>query len=258
MTDTVPADEVVELRPAGSVLVRHRGADLEARADPRSGPVITLREGALWVRADEGGPGVTVTHGASSVEVRSGAVVLEVSDVEALLVVVSGRASVGGVSPVPRTVVAGHACSMTLDGVLSAPVALSADELAGDRMIVQNLARDTLGADLAALAVEPAVRVDPPPPPTFDRAGEVPSSGATTNGAAADPDEGAGPGGDPVPGHAVRDRVGGAPATAGRRRRRWLIAVVVLLVVAAVVAAVLLGWPVDVLGSVAPVPVSGG
>ncbi len=81
---------LVELRPAPAVLLRHRDADLEVVTAPRTGPRVELKRGALWIRAGEDGPGVTVTHGAASVQVRAGAGVVEVSDMEALLVVASG------------------------------------------------------------------------------------------------------------------------------------------------------------------------
>lgn len=268
MTDTAPADEMVELRPARAVVVRHQGADLEARAVEGSGPVITLRNGAVWVRADAAGPGVVVTHGASSVEVRSGAVVVEVADVEALLVVVAGRASVRGVSPLPRTVHAGHASTLTLDGVTSDPAPIDANELAADRMIVENLARDTVAADLVAPAeATGGVRVDPPPPPTLDGAPvDAARSDAGKAGKASESGAGRGTSGPPsalssaLRGVGIDDGDGVDQSTVGavsanqadpagddgarRRRTRLLVAVlIVVLLLAAVVAAVVLGVP---------------
>lgn len=263
MTDTAPADEMVELRPAPAVVLRHEGADLEARAVEGSGPVVTLRDGAVWVRADGAGPGVTVTHGASSVEVGSGAVVVEVADVEALLVVVAGRAAVQGVSPLPRTVHAGHATTLTLDGVASDPAPIDANELAADRVIVENLARDALAADLDVPAeVTAGVRVDPPPPPTVDRAsGDAPGGAGT--GDASEPGPGRRVAGTPpsalssaLRGGGVDDAstVGGRPGEtheastvddgSRRRRTRLLVAVVIaVLLLSAVVVAVLIGVP---------------
>lgn len=138
-------DDLVELRPATSVLLRHRAdAEVEVVTAPRVGPRVDLRRGALWVRAGEDGPGVTVTHGAASVQLRAGAGVIEVNDMEALVVVASGRAAVKGVAPLPRSVLAGQAVALTLDGTFTDPDALSPAELATDRMVVENLARDSL------------------------------------------------------------------------------------------------------------------
>lgn len=154
--------ELVELRPAPSVLLRHRDAELDVVSVPRTGPRVELRRGALWIRAGEDGPGVTVTHGAASVQVRAGAGLLEVHDLEALLVVASGRAAVKGVSPLPRSVMAGQAVTLTLDGTFTDPDSLSAAELAADRAVVENLALDSLGSS-AAPAASPAVTATPTP-----------------------------------------------------------------------------------------------
>ena len=59
--------DLVELRPAPAVLLRHRDAELEVVTEPRMGPRVDLKRGALWIRAGEEGPGVTVTHGAATV-----------------------------------------------------------------------------------------------------------------------------------------------------------------------------------------------
>lgn len=173
--------ELVELRPAPAVLLRHRDADLEVHTAPRTGPRVELKRGALWIRAGEEGPGVTVTHGATSVQVRAGAGVVEVVDMEALLVVAAGRAAVKGVSPLPRSVIAGQAVTLTLDGTFSDPDALSAAELAADRMVVENLALDNLASGgpapstPAAAEAAPAApdlpaeaRVDPPGAPQVE------------------------------------------------------------------------------------------
>ncbi|HEU5152857.1 MAG TPA: hypothetical protein VFU19_20365 [Iamia sp.] len=175
--------ELVELRPAPAVLLRHRDADLEVHTAPRTGPRVELKRGALWIRAGEEGPGVTVTHGATSVQVRAGAGVVEVVDMEALLVVAAGRAAVKGVSPLPRSVIAGQAVTLTLDGTFSDPDALSAAELAADRMVVENLALDNLasGSPAPSTPAAPAApaapgapdlpaeaRVDPPGAPQVE------------------------------------------------------------------------------------------
>ena len=175
--------ELIELRPAPAVLLRHRDADLDVHTAPRSGPRVELRRGALWIRAGEEGPGVTVTHGATSVQVRAGAGVVEVLDMEALLVVASGRAAVKGVSPLPRSVIAGQAVTLTLDGTFSDPDALSAAELAADRMVVENLALDSLASGTPATAgpapLPPRIpatlgeaRVDPPGAPQVEGTGD--------------------------------------------------------------------------------------
>lgn len=160
------ADDLVELRPAPEVLLRHRrDADVVVHEADRVGPRVELRRGALWVRAGEDGPGVTVTHGAANVQVRAGAGVIEVSDMEALLVVASGRAAVKGAAPLPRSVLAGQAVALTLDGTFTDPAALTPAELASDRMVVENLARDSL---LSAPTRAPAERpsgVAPAPAP---------------------------------------------------------------------------------------------
>jgi hypothetical protein len=160
--------DLVELRPAPAVLLRHRDAELDVVTAPRTGPRVTLHKGALWIRAGEEGPGVTVTHGAASVQLRAGAGVVEVHDVEALLVVASGRAAVKGVSPLPRSVIAGQAVTLTLDGTFTDPDALSAAELAADRMVVENLALDSLASTatgapepVAASAVAPVATLGP-------------------------------------------------------------------------------------------------
>lgn len=157
------ADDLVELRPAPSVLLRHRAdADVVVHAANRVGPRVDLRRGALWVRAGEDGPGVTVTHGAANVQVRAGAGVIEVSDLEAILVVASGRAAVKGAAPLPRSVLAGQAVALTLDGTFTDPAVLTAAELASDRMVVENLARDSLLS--AGAGARSAPPVAPPPP----------------------------------------------------------------------------------------------
>lgn len=179
--DGVP--ELIELRPAPAVLLRHRDADLDVHTAPRTGPRVELRRGALWIRAGEEGPGVTVTHGATSVQVRAGAGVVEVLDMEALLVVASGRAAVKGVSPLPRSVIAGQAVTLTLDGTFSDPDALSAAELAADRMVVENLALDNLASGTSAAdgptrlpprlpAALGETRVDPPGAPQVEGTGD--------------------------------------------------------------------------------------
>ncbi|QYG93036.1 hypothetical protein HC251_11725 [Iamia sp. SCSIO 61187] len=175
--------ELVELRPAPSVLLRHRDAELDVVAVDRSGPRIELRRGALWIRAGEDGPGVTVTHGAASVQVRAGAGLLEVHDLEALLVVASGRAAVKGVSPLPRSVMAGQAVTLTLDGTFTDPDALSAAELAADRMVVENLALDNLGSSTAP-APAPASAAPPEPDPVPDVAPEEPDPTEAHDGSA--------------------------------------------------------------------------
>jgi hypothetical protein len=157
--------DLVELRPAPAVLLRHRDAELEVVTEPRMGPRVDLKRGALWIRAGEEGPGVTVTHGAATVQVRAGAGVVEVSDMEALLVVASGRAAVKGVSPLPRSVIAGQAVTLTLDGTFTDPDALSAAELAADRMVVENLALDSLASVGGAVAAASTTTPSTAPPP---------------------------------------------------------------------------------------------
>lgn len=177
--DDAAADDLVELRPAPSVLLRHRAdALVEVVTAPRVGPRVDLRRGALWVRAGEDGPGVTVTHGAASVQLRAGAGVIEVNDMEALVVVASGRAAVKGVAPLPRSVLAGQAVALTLDGTFTDPDTLSPAELATDRMVVENLARDSLlsraegvasgGEPVATPALDLPVEHDPVPSASFE------------------------------------------------------------------------------------------
>lgn len=146
MPPLAAAQDPHELRPAAGVLLRHRGADLVVHPSPRGGPRVELRQGALWIRAVEEGPGVTVTHGASSIQLRAGAVVVEVHDVEALLLVAAGSAAVKGTAPLPRSVAAGQAVALTLDGTTSEPDSLAPHELAADQMVVENLVRDVLAS----------------------------------------------------------------------------------------------------------------
>ncbi len=146
MTPDLADQDLHELRPAPGVLLRHRGAEVDVHEVPRSGPRVELRHGALWIRVVDDGPGVTVVHGASSIQLRSGAAVVEVHDVEALLLVAAGQAAVKGSAPLPRSVVAGQAVALTVDGTTSEPDRFAAEELASDRMVVENLARDLLAA----------------------------------------------------------------------------------------------------------------
>jgi hypothetical protein len=175
--------DLVELRPAPAVLLRHRNAELDIVTEPRMGPRVDLKRGALWIRAGEEGPGITVTHGAATVQVRAGAGVVEVNDMDALLVVASGRAAVKGVSPLPRSVIAGQAVTLTLDGTFTDPDALSAAELAADRMVVENLALDSLasvGGAVEAAAAAPVADAPAPAPEPEVEALPTRTPGATT------------------------------------------------------------------------------
>ncbi len=159
-------DELVEERPVAGALVRHRGARMEQHGVERSAPRLEIHAGAVWIRATEAGPGVLATHGAATVQVREGAAVLEVSDFEALLVVVSGRVAVKGAAALPRSVTAGHAVTLNLDGGFGTPEPLTAEELHADRFVVENLARDVLvEAEAAPLDSAPEPEAAPPPAP---------------------------------------------------------------------------------------------
>jgi len=165
-------DELVEERPVPGALVRHRGARLERHGVDRSAPRIEVQHGALWIRATDAGPGVLASHGATTVQVRDGAAVLEVSDFEALLVVVAGRAAVKGAAALPRSVTAGQAVTLTLDGGFGHPEALSADELAADRFVAENLARDALASVAPAPPAEGSSPAGPAPVPATTTAPE--------------------------------------------------------------------------------------
>lgn len=262
-------DELVEERPVPGALVRHRGARLEHHGVERSASRLEVHAGAVWIRATEAGPGILATHGATTVQVREGAAVLEVNDFEALLVVVSGRAAVKGAAALPRSVTAGHAVTLNLDGGFSTPEPLSPEELHADRFVVENLARDVLTeAEAVAPEPEPAGEPAPPPlltapvgarvdgpPPEIQATEPMPSDPEPPNSvAAAAADEPAGevpaPAAiyDPAPlsvSSSGADR-GDEPESTGtpgdvRPPRRGLVAVVVVLVIlAAVIGAIVL------------------
>ncbi|HXH59601.1 hypothetical protein [Iamia sp.] len=145
-TEGTHTEGFVEQRPAPGVLLRHRGAEVEVHPAGRDAPRVEIRRGAAWLRATDEGPGVWFTHGATTLQIRSGAAVVEVLDFEALVVVVAGRAAVKGTAALPRSVIAGQAVTLTLDGTFTAPETLAAGELAADRMVVENLALDSMGS----------------------------------------------------------------------------------------------------------------
>lgn len=194
--------------------MRHRrvDVDVEIRGDARSATTVELRRGAVWLRAVDDGLGVVFVHGATTVELRGGAAVVEVHDSDAVLVVVAGRAAIEGAPDLPRTVSAGQAVTLALDGSFEQLKTMTAAQLAGDRMVVENLARDALGSGGAS-----------PSPGSDDDGGDAAAA------AAADPD----------PASAVRSSAGPAPGPApDRSSRRWLVGLVVAaLVVVAIVAA---------------------
>ena len=141
-------EDLEELAPAADVRVRHRGADVDVGSPDRSPARAELRKGAIWCRAGAGGPGLEVIHGEATVQVAHGAVVIEADGVEAVMIVVAGRTSVHSAPGPARTVSAGQAVTLTLDGHLGEPVTLAASEIAADRMIVVNLALDSLASQM--------------------------------------------------------------------------------------------------------------
>lgn len=258
-------DELVEERPVPGALVRHRGARMEHHGVERSAPRLEVHAGAVWIRATEAGPGILATHGATTVQVREGAAVLEVSDFEALLVVVSGRAAVKGAAALPRSVTAGHAVTLNLDGGFGTPEPLTPEELHADRFVVENLARDVLVEAEASpepgevapppLTAPAGARVDGTPPEA--PAGEPGPSGLDVDLDPAPADEPVDetpaataiydpvplpvptPGGDPGEGGEGAERPDGPGDP--RPPRRGLVAVVVVLVIlAAVIGAIVL------------------
>ncbi len=233
-TDDSGSDDLVVARPAPGTVVRHRGAEIGVRSEPDGPATIEVKRGAVWLRAVADGPGLVLSHGATTMVLRDGAAVVEVHDAEALLVVVAGRAEIDGSPAVPGSVGAGQAATLTADGGCSAPEVLAASELAADRMIVENLALDAtdgLGSPLPGGpdgdGVAPAGPTEHEVAPDRD-ASDTPRPDGP--GAPADRRLAAGRApvdGDPVPG----------------RRQGWsrvlLVVVVVALVAIAVVAAVL-------------------
>lgn len=142
MSGEVGLATLTEDRSAPGAVVRHRGATID-RPEAAT-PTLTLVRGALWARGDGTGPGVLITHGASTVLIRDGAAVVESIDFEAIVLVVSGEIAVKGANTLPRSVFAGHAITLSLDGTFGSPEPLSAAELAADRFVTENLARDAL------------------------------------------------------------------------------------------------------------------
>lgn len=164
-TEDTHTEGSVEQRPALGVLLRHRGAEIEVRPAGRDAPRVEIRRGAAWLRATDEGPGVWFTHGAATLEIRSGAAVVEVLDFEALVVVVAGRAAVKGTAALPRSVVAGQAVTLTLDGSFTDPDTLVARELSADRMIVENLALDSMASAIPTVPAAMGPVADEPEPP---------------------------------------------------------------------------------------------
>lgn len=256
-------DELVEERPVPGALVRHRGARMEQHGVERSAPRLEVHAGAVWIRATDAGPGILASHGATTVQVREGAAVLEVSDFEALLVVVSGRAAVKGAAALPRSVTGGNAVVLNLDGGFGTPEPLTADELRADWFVVENLARDVL-AEVGAAPPEAPPAPTPPRPapvrsltaPAGARVDGSPPAVAEAPVVPVEPPPAAEPEDEPIGGGAAYDPAPiavpgpGAPADAPddeavldlpHPARRGLIAVVIVLVLlAAVIGALVL------------------
>ncbi|WCO65098.1 hypothetical protein PO878_11370 [Iamia majanohamensis] len=211
-------DELAEERPAPGTVVRHRGADVEVRPAARGPASVELHRGAAWLRATARGPGLVLGHGAATLQLADGAAVVEVHDFEALVVVLAGRASVRGVAALPRSVEAGEAVTLTLDGSCSDPDRLAPAELAADRMVVENLALDAL-AGRRAEAVPPAAEPGPgaavaPSPTEAPLAQRSPAPGPDEPGA--EPAPVAPAPAPPAPPAARRGAVDGPPPEAPR------------------------------------------
>lgn len=156
-----PASEALQdldgRRLAGAVGARE-GEDLalthlEVDAGHRLATAVAASQPSARMTAPAATPdgvGLVVTHGAATVPVRDGAAVVEVHDFEALLVVIAGRAAIKGASALPRSVSAGQAVTLTLDGSFGDPEVPAAGELASDRMVEENLALDAIGRDRPA------------------------------------------------------------------------------------------------------------
>lgn len=248
--DNTERNEMIVQRPAPGTLVRHSGA-VEVGPAARGPATVEVRDGAAWLRATADGPGLVLTHGASTVQLQEGAAVVEVHDFEALVVVIAGRVAVKGTTALARSVSAGHAVSISLDGAFGDAEAVAPGELATDRMIVENLARDLLGpggsGDLGVEGgdrdIAPSLRgaVDGPPPAAPGSESSALESALAGVGVAGSPPDGTSPpepDAGPVPeAQPARGGVEEAPAS---RRRLFLVLVVAALIVVAVVAAVAL------------------
>ena len=219
-------DEMAEEHPAPGTVVRHRGADVEVRASARGPASVELHRGAAWLRATPRGPGLVLGHGAATLQLADGAAVVEVHDFEALVVVLAGRATVRGVAALPRSVEAGEAVTLTLDGSCSDPDHLAPAELAADRVVVENLALDALAGRVAGTA-PPTAAPDPgaaaAPSPSEAEAPPAPAPPAPGPGEpGAEPAPAAPPPAPPAPPGARRGAVDGPPPEAPRPSpARW-------------------------------------
>lgn len=176
MHTATTTSHLTELRPGHASLLRHDAAEFQlmwARDVPR----VDLHRGAVWLRATDAGPGIVVSCGESHIHLRSGAAVVERRELDALVVVASGRVSVTGTWPLPKVIEAGQGVAVTIAGEVREPRTIPALELAANPMVIENLVRDglvsgsvgTLESDpIDTVVVTERPRVDGTPPPVLD------------------------------------------------------------------------------------------